>query len=161
MNFTKMPYFFWLMTKKEFFISQNKIFINDVEYYLKSKNKYIFLLLRYLPFFIVFGFTFNQYDFNLTNEKIIHYAGAILMFLSIVLFKRIGEIIVLISVVVIASLSVANYINVESMTIQFILKYLIFIYVIYDFYRYRNSELYEILENNKIKTHLIILKEKN
>lgn len=161
MKISKLAYFFWFMKDIDLKITNNKVVISDVEYEIKNRNKYIFLFLRYLPIFIFFAFTFNKYDFTFDNEKILQYAAAIVMFLSIVIYKRVGLILTVVAIIVIASLTLANYFELENMAMPFIVKYLIFIFTIYDFYRYKNYKLYEILQNNKIKTHLIILKETN
>ncbi len=160
MRVTRFPYFFYFLQEAENIVaSKNKVLINEKEYLLKNKNRSIFLFLRFLPIAIFFLITFNKYDFSLSNEKIIQYIIAIAIFLIIIIFKRIGFIISLIILVGIGIFTISNYFELENMAMPFIFKYLIFIFMIYDLYRNMNCKLYELLENNKLKAH-IITKEK-
>lgn len=157
MRVTRFPYFFYFLQEaKNLVVKNNKVTINDINYELKAKNKSLFLFLRFLPIAIFFLITFNQYDFSLSNEKIVQYISAIAIFLIIIIFKRIGFIISLIVLVGIGIFTISNYFELENMAMPFIFKYLIFIFVIYDFYRNMNCKLYELLENNKLKAHLIL-----
>ena len=160
MRVTRFPYFFYLLQEtKNLVVANNRVVINEKEYQLKNKNKFLFLFLRFLPIVIFFLITFNKYDFSLSNEKIVQYISAIAIFLIIIIFKRIGFIISLIALVGIGIFTISNYFELENMAMPFIFKYLIFIFMIYDLYRNMNCKLYELLENNKLKAH-IITKEK-
>lgn len=156
MRVTRFPYFFYLLQEtKNLVLANNRVVINEKEYQLKNKNKFLFLFLRFLPIVIFFLITFNKYDFSLSNEKIVQYISAIAIFLIIIIFKRIGFIISLIALVGIGIFTISNYFELENMAMPFIFKYLILIFAIYDFYRNMNCKLYELLENNKLKAHLI------
>lgn len=157
MKITKFPYFFFfLQSGRNSKIEDNNIWIKDVKYTLKARNIFIYLLLKFLPIFIFFTAIFNQYDFSFTNEKIIQYILAISMFLMILFFKKIGFVISLTTVLFLGIMSINDYFSIESMLLPYIFKYLIFIYTIYEFYISFNYKLFEILENNKLKAHLII-----
>lgn len=154
---TKYPFFFFFMQDcANSKIEDNFILIKDIKYELKAKNIFVYLIIRFLPIFIFFIFTFNEFDFALTNEKIIQYILSISIFLIILFFKNIGFILGLSIMLTIGILSIGNYFEFGNMLLPYIFKYLIFIYAFYEFYLSSKFRFFEILENNKLKAHLII-----
>ena len=157
MKIAKLPYLFYFMQKVNIQLENNhSIIIRDKKYSLIKKNKFIFLLLRYVPIFLLFYMVFNKYDFTFDNVKIMQYIISIILFLSVITLKKWGVYLSGIALLLIGVFSLAGYLNVNDMSMQYISKYLILIYVIYDLSKNYNCSLYEIQENGNIKSHLII-----
>lgn len=157
MKITKFPYFFYFNSNIDVTIDNGSIKIKDKDYSLVKKNKYLYLLLRYVPIFLLFAMVFNSYDFSFDNIKILQYIATIIFFLLVIVFKRVGVLISVISLLIIGVLSIFNFINVADMSMQYITKYFILIYAIYDLSKNFQIILYEIKdEDNRTKAHLIL-----
>jgi hypothetical protein len=156
MKITKFPYFFYFNSNIDVPIINGSIKIKDKDYSLTQKNKYLYLLLRYVPIFLLFSMVFNSYDFSFDNTKILQYIATIIFFLLVVVFKRTGLLVSVISLLIIGILSIFDFINVADMSMQYISKYFIFIYTIYDLIKNFQITLYEVKEDEKIKAHLIL-----
>ena len=156
MKITKFPYFFYFNSNIDVPIINGSIKIKDKDYSLTQKNKYLYLLLRYVPIFLLFAMVFNSYDFSFDNTKILQYIATIIFFLLVVVFKRTGLFVSVISLLIIGILSIFDFINVADMSMQYISKYFIFIYTIYDLIKNFQITLYEVKEDEKIKAHLIL-----
>lgn len=156
MKITKFPYFFYFNPNIDVPINNGSIKIKDKDYSLTQKNKYLYLLLRYVPIFLLFSMVFNSYDFSFDNTKILQYIATIIFFLLVVVFKRTGLLVSVISLLIIGILSIFDFINVADMSMQYISKYFIFIYTIYDLIKNFQITLYEVKEDEKIKAHLIL-----
>lgn len=156
MRITKFPFIFYFLNDVDLTINGGIIKIKDKDYSLVKRSKYLYLLLRYVPIFLLLATVFNSYDFSFDNTKILQYIGAIIFFLLAVMFKRTGLLISVISLLIIGVLSIFDFLNVADMSMQYITKYFIFLYIINDLIKNFQVTLFEVKEDNRIQAHLII-----
>lgn len=158
MRIAKFPYFFYFMqnvNSEDLEIKDDYINIKDKKYSITKTNKYIYLFLRYFPIFILLGTVFNSYDFSFENSKILQYIMAIFLFLILVSFKKNGFVVVVSILLIVGIVSILNISSIEDLTMQFVSKYLILLYFLYDLFKNFKVTVYAIKENHKIKSHLI------
>jgi hypothetical protein len=160
MKVTKIPFLFFLTQNINAIKENNKLIIKDKEYTLKSFNKYLFLLIKYVPIIFFFLLIFNEYDFSLSNTKIIQYIGAITIFI-LSLYNKIGMIISSIIVIVFAVLGLINILPTSNFDVAYIVKYFVFLLTIYSFYIDTKKQIFTIFENGKMKSHLIYSRKEN
>ena len=90
---TRYPFVFWFLreNENEFNINfdENKLTnLKGEVFAIKSLPKVTFLLFKYVPILLIFGWTFNKYDFYLLDKmKIMQYAVALIL-ASIVFFAK-------------------------------------------------------------------------
>jgi len=152
---TKFPYLFYSTKEIEGNITGDEISIKDKKYSLEKFNKIYFLLIKYLPIIIFFILIFNQYDFSFANVKLIQYIGAIFIFILAVSFNGIGVLISSLILMGFAILGIIGIIPLERLDISYVVKYFVFIYVIYMFINDFKSKIFGIKKNGKLKAHLI------
>lgn len=161
MKVTKIPYLFYftqdLINAK---INNNTLEVNNKSYTLKKFTKTLFFLVKYLPIILFFTLIFNEYDLSLSNTKIVQYIGAISIFI-LSLYNRIGMIISTIIIITVAILGVLNILPTSNFDVAYIVKYFIFLLVIYNFFTDRKKDIYTIFEDGKMKAHLIYERKEN
>lgn len=159
MKVTKIPYLFYFTQNLiNSTINNDVLKVKDKSYSLKKFNKTLFFLVKYVPIFLFFSLIFNEYDLSLTNTKIVQYIGAISIFV-LSLYNRIGMIISTIIIIVVAVLGLLNILPTSNFDVAYIVKYFVFLLVIYNFFIDRKKEVYTIFEDGKIKAHLIYEKK--
>lgn len=161
MEFTRIPYFFFFLQKSDNLVTNKDIVIlKGEEYRAVAEKKFIYLALRYIPFIFLAFLVFNKYDFSMSNEKILQYGISIVLFIAIVLFKRVGFIFSIATMLVIGFMGILNVISIENMDMSYIFKYLLLILLVYDFYKGINLKIYKLVDRDgRIKSHLV--KENN
>lgn len=152
MEVTKIPYLFWLTQK----ISQEQEQKIIDEYEIKDFSMIWYLFIKYILVFLFIFIILNKFDFALSQNRVLQYILAFIMFIYQISFKKIGIAVNSILVISIISLSLMNiFFKVDDFTIQFALKYFFVLLSVYYFLKDLNKSVYSIQNNNKTFAHLI------
>ncbi|CAD7289539.1 hypothetical protein LMG7974_01616 [Campylobacter majalis] len=161
---TKFPYFFWGFNRAyecdlDF---EEHIYKNlevKTEYRFKKINSLLYLIIKYLPIFFIFYFTFNKFDFSFSKTTILSHILAFIL-VSIVnlldgLFRQIVSILAIFS-----SIFFGFYID-EIFLVAYVLKYFLFFSVFIMIFLDTRLQAYSILnDNGKVLSNFTIPKSK-
>lgn len=159
---TKFPLFFWGFNRSyecslDFEQNIYKNLEANTEYKFKKLNNFLFLILKYLPIFFVFLFTFNRFDFFLTKLTMVAYIFAIILASAINLFENMLR--QFLSIVIIVVSAVTGFFIGEIFLVAYTLKYFLLLSVLIMVFLDMRLDSYSIVDDKgKILSNFIIPK---
>ncbi|HEF8412114.1 TPA: hypothetical protein SGZ87_001651 [Campylobacter jejuni] len=160
---TKYPYIFWSFnTGKKCEVDFNNLTYKNLEldnhFKIKKMNFYCFLILKYLPILVIFGISFNIYDFYFSKRTIFAYVLAFLLIISVNFLDNLLRMIAIFSILFFGVF--ASFYTNDYFIIAYALKYFILLSVLLFLYLDTKFEVFSIVKDNeKIISHFLIRKE--